>query len=229
MRFKSQLQESFLLYRRYYSILVAVFIYPIIIVILYFFRDSFQPQLFLTPVILFLFWSLGTLITNLLAIVPRDLLSSILFPIKWLYLIFARNSVVFSVAILSIFLILSLSHFLYKIDISSLVLLFIHSVIVMLVVLGLGNMLSVKFPKPFPQNAFSWKGILVVFSTIMIYGILGISSLLGGFWSLFILIAMFILSGFFYQFSLSLSSRILRNNLQDIMEVVNEWNHLNHS
>lgn len=220
--FKAQFLESLLLYRRYQSILVAVFLYPLIIVVLYFLKDSFQSQFFLTPVILFLIWSLGTLITNLFATIPRDLMSFILFPIRWLYLIIARNGVVFSIAISSIFLILLLSHFLYEMDLFSLLLLFVHSIIVLLAILGLGNMLSAKFPKSFPQHAFSWKGFLVVFSTIILYGILGLSSLFGGFWYLFILITMVFLSGSFYHFSVSRSAKTLHHNIQDILEVMNE-------
>ena len=219
---KSQFIFTFFLFRRYQSILIAIFLYPLIVGVFYFFKDSFQLEFFLTSIILFLIWSLGSLITNQLAILPRDLVSYILFPIKWLFLIIVRNSLIFVIALISILLIFVLSFLLFNVDISSLIFLFIHSVIVVVILIGIGNMLSVTFPKPFPQNAFSWKGFAIMFVTITLYGILGIFSLLGSFWYLSVLIIMFILSGLFYHFSVSRSARTLSNNLQDILELVNE-------
>lgn len=222
MMFTSMLRQSSLVYRRYHSVISIVISFPIFIGILFFLQNSYHPGFFLSPILFFLFLSYGVLTTNQFAVMPDDLLSHMIFPIKWISLIIARNSIIFSMIAFSVILIFASTRLFFMVDSKLLLFLFFHSIIVIPNVLGVGNILSAKFPKPFPQNAFSWKGFVVLFVAMFVYAVLGLSRFYGGFWYALIIIATLILSAAFYQLSVSRSAEILQKDLHDILKLVNE-------
>lgn len=222
MMFTSMLRQLTLVYKRYHFVISTVISFPILIGILSLLHGSYHPGFFLSPILFFLFLSYGVLTTNQFAVMPDDLLSHMIFPIKWISLIIARNSIILSLITLSVILIFTSTHFFFMVDSKLLLFPFFHSIVVIPNVLGVGNILSAKFPKPFPQNTFSWKGFVVVLVAMFVYGVLGLSRFYGGFWYALIIITMFILSAAFYQLSVSRSAEILQKDLHDILRLVNE-------
>lgn len=222
MNYRGLIKESMLLYRRYHSIMLATFSYPILMAMVSFLYDPSEPQVFLMPLLIFLLWSLSMLITNMFAVLPGDLRTFMIFPMGWSRLIAARNSILFLAVMLSILTVTVVTIVLYDITLGSVIVFLVDSMIVLIVVVSSGNILSARSPRPFPQNTFCWKALAIIVIAVFANTLLVVSNLFGELWYAVIIATALTLAVGFYRLSVSRSARILEKNVHNILDAVNE-------
>ncbi len=222
MRYSQLFRQTILLYKRYHSILMVVFLYPTFMIVSSFFQGSLNPLFLLMPGLFLVLWSLSMVITNIFATLPGDLRSLMIFPLDWTKIIIARNGILFLSMAVSILLALFLVSIMYESNSSFLLSFLVHSGVVLTTALGVGNILSARSPRPFRQSIFSWKGLVMIIVPVLANGLLVISSSLGALWYAVTASTSLLLSCSFYRLSVWRTSEHLQNAVHRILGMVDE-------
>lgn len=215
-------RTMFLVLRRYQSILLTVILTPILVGVIQLYLDSSQLGPALMLLLFIILWSFSGIITNIFCVFHGDLRSLMLYPRRWILVTIFRNGIMFSAIMTSVAVMIVSMYFLCYIDLDYVAFLAFHSVVVVLTALSIGNTLSAKSPRPFPQNPFSWKGFLMMVPVILVSGLINTSYVVGGLLYQIIVLTMLTISLSLYYFSVLKSSSLLVSNLQHVIDSIDE-------